>query len=254
MFESDVIIIGAGAAGLAAARDLQKAGFYVRLLEARDRLGGRIWTRRKESDPVPVELGAEFVHGKPESTFRILKAAGIQTVKSAGKRLLFDGRELRPQPDFWEIIEKVNSQIEPTPDIPYAEFLINAKASVSEKKMSRSYVEGFNAARAELISAPAIRIADKAAAEIEGDKQFLIPAGYSALIDWLACTFDKEALHLETAVRRVKWESGRVTVTAEAGSGMCHFSAPRVLITVPLGVLRASPGQRGAIVFDPPIS
>ena len=58
------IIIGAGAAGLAAARDLSRAGHEVIVLEARDRMGGRVYTHRDPESPVPIELGAEFVHGK----------------------------------------------------------------------------------------------------------------------------------------------------------------------------------------------
>ena len=75
--KSDVIVIGAGAAGLAAARLLGERGARVDLLEARDRIGGRILTRRREGWPVPIELGAEFVHGRPPETFRIVEAAGL---------------------------------------------------------------------------------------------------------------------------------------------------------------------------------
>lgn len=56
------LIIGAGTAGLAAARDLQQAGYSVRVLEARDRIGGRVWTNRTLAS-TPVEFGAEFIHG-----------------------------------------------------------------------------------------------------------------------------------------------------------------------------------------------
>ena len=59
---SDVLVIGGGVAGLAAAGELGRKGFSVTLLEARDRLGGRVWTLRPRGWPVPVELGAEFVH------------------------------------------------------------------------------------------------------------------------------------------------------------------------------------------------
>ncbi len=61
---SDVLIIGAGAAGLAAALDLSRAGRKGIVLEARDRIGGRIFTHKDPSVPIPIELGAEFVHGK----------------------------------------------------------------------------------------------------------------------------------------------------------------------------------------------
>jgi len=63
--DADVLILGAGAAGLAAARELFAAGLRVVVLEARGRIGGRIFTRHLPSTPSPIELGAEFVHGRP---------------------------------------------------------------------------------------------------------------------------------------------------------------------------------------------
>src|SRR5215470_18114089 len=68
MDEFDVIVIGAGAAGLAAAHALSARGLSVAVLEARERIGGRIWTIRPEGSSVPLELGAEFVHGRPRET------------------------------------------------------------------------------------------------------------------------------------------------------------------------------------------
>ncbi len=56
------IVLGAGMAGIAAAHDLQEAGESVILLEARDRIGGRVYTSRDLVD-FPVELGAELIHG-----------------------------------------------------------------------------------------------------------------------------------------------------------------------------------------------
>ncbi|MBO9319865.1 MAG: FAD-dependent oxidoreductase, partial [Chloroflexus sp.] len=58
----DVVVVGAGAAGLAAARTLHDAGVRVVVVEARPRIGGRIWTDRS-CGPYPIELGAELIHG-----------------------------------------------------------------------------------------------------------------------------------------------------------------------------------------------
>jgi monoamine oxidase len=68
--DADVLIIGAGAAGLAAARELSVSGLKVIVLEARSRIGGRIDTH---FDQFPIELGAEFVHGKPPETLQIVE-------------------------------------------------------------------------------------------------------------------------------------------------------------------------------------
>ena len=71
----DVVVIGAGAAGLAAARALSRAGCSVAVLEARTRLGGRIYTREDAGLPVPVDLGGEFIHGTADVSFALLRAA-----------------------------------------------------------------------------------------------------------------------------------------------------------------------------------
>ena len=75
MADYDVVIIGAGAAGLAAASTLVRAGRTAALIEARDRIGGRVYTIRPPGATLPVELGADFVHGRPEETFAIAATA-----------------------------------------------------------------------------------------------------------------------------------------------------------------------------------
>ena len=79
----DVIVIGAGAAGLAAAAVCARAGRSVLVLEARERIGGRAWTRRMPGLTWPVELGAEFIHGRARATMSLLKQARMRTVRSA---------------------------------------------------------------------------------------------------------------------------------------------------------------------------
>ena len=100
--QADVLVIGAGAAGLAAAAELARAGRSVLVVEARDRVGGRCHTRRLPGIPVPVELGAEFIHGLPEATIGLLRRAGIPAVDSTRTQLVAIDGKLRPVNIFTE--------------------------------------------------------------------------------------------------------------------------------------------------------
>ena len=90
MKRPDVIILGAGAAGLMAAKALSAAGRSVLILEARDRIGGRILTIRDPAYHAPVELGAEFIHGRPDVTWRLVREANLTAID-----LPFDHRQRR---------------------------------------------------------------------------------------------------------------------------------------------------------------
>jgi monoamine oxidase len=247
----DVLIIGAGAAGLAALRELHSTGLHAAVLEARNRIGGRILT--DHSTPSPVELGAEFVHGKPKAIWSILEKARLKVIESSDTRLVSGKGGLRRYPGIWEIIEKVNKQIDPAQEISYDRFLATADASPFEKLVAKSYVEGFNAARAELISVSAVATTDRAAAEVEGTRQFRLAAGYGSLIDWLAAGLPSESLYLQTVVREIRWQRGHVEVVADCAHREVTFLAPRLVVTVPLGILQLSPGTHGAIQFVPPL-
>src|ERR1041384_3111645 len=104
MEEADILIIGAGASGLAAARELSAAGRHVIVLEARERIGGRINTH---FDTWPIELGAEFVHGKPPETLTIAERARLklQTVPNRHSHM-HDG-VLTKSGEFWSKVEDV---------------------------------------------------------------------------------------------------------------------------------------------------
>jgi monoamine oxidase len=245
----DILIIGAGAAGLAAWRELYFAGRQVAALEARDRIGGRILTDRSTSSP--IELGAEFIHGKPTALWSILDQAGLQVLEGSDARMFLDQGTLRPCPEYWEIMQTINGQIQLAPEISYDRYLAAVEASAFAKLVTKSYVEGFNAARAELIGTSAIAMADRAAASIEGQRQFRLKVGYGSLVDWLAKVLPAESLHLQTAAREIRWQQNRVEVLADTPNGERTFSATRLIVTVPLGILKASTGTLGAIQFIP---
>lgn len=98
---SDVIVIGAGAAGLVLANELAGRGLSVRILEARSRTGGRALTHRVESWPLPLELGAEFVHGRPDGLIRLAESAGAALEPAEWNHYLKTQAGLEPLDDFW---------------------------------------------------------------------------------------------------------------------------------------------------------
>ena len=81
---SDVIVIGAGAAGLTAAVELAKAGLSVLVVESRERIGGRILTLQSSAGSFPIELGAEFIHGMVPQAWSLLGQAGTEISEMTG--------------------------------------------------------------------------------------------------------------------------------------------------------------------------
>src|SRR5215213_3607904 len=92
----DVLILGAGAAGLAAAAELAAAGYSALLLEARDRVGGRAWTRNEPDFPIPIEMGAEFIHGRSTATFDLLRKAGLAAIDAPDSHWSLRDGKLQP--------------------------------------------------------------------------------------------------------------------------------------------------------------
>ena len=181
--ETDILIVGAGAAGLAAARELTAAKFNIIVLEARDRIGGRIHTHLDSQLTAPVELGAEFVHGKPPETLKLVERAALKLIELPNKHWYFRNAVLSQSGEFWSKIEAAMADMENYhgPDEAFEEFLdeYSRKHNVDDiRSMATLYVEGFHAAHADRISVRGLIKTNEAAAEIDDEKQFR-PAGFS---------------------------------------------------------------------------
>src|SRR3954468_9527506 len=122
--DADVLVIGAGVAGLACAEVLSEAGVSVLILEARDRIGGRILTHYDEKNSFPIELGAEFVHGEhPELTKRI-ERAGLRLRRINEEPWCLEENGLQKCGEFWTQTEKVLDKMRMTRnDQSFAQFL-----------------------------------------------------------------------------------------------------------------------------------
>src|SRR5438270_5888013 len=251
-----VLVVGAGAAGLAAARDLCAADVSVTVLEARGRVGGRVHTLYDPASPVPVELGAEFIHGRPPELWEVVERAGLAARDASERHWYERGGELTTSGEFWEKLEKVFGRMkEEKRDRSFAEFLSECCDDETAREAATLYVQGFHAARTERAGTLGLLRAEEASDRVGGDHLFRVTGGYSRVAEWLSAEVAARGgrVQLNTVAREVRWGRRRVRVVARhAASGEeITYTAERAVITLPLGVLQAPPGEEGAVRFSP---
>ncbi|HEY6235653.1 MAG TPA: NAD(P)/FAD-dependent oxidoreductase [Candidatus Elarobacter sp.] len=254
--DTDVVVVGAGAAGLAAALWLAERSVRVIVLEGRDRAGGRVRWQAVGSDDVPAELGAEFIHGPAPETSALLRDAGLAKADTGRESWTCgSGAGLRPSDEDFssdEIFESVRSLAE---DVSVEELLRRFEHDPrmrAQVQRARALVEGFEAADPALASARAI--ADELRTGV--DSTISRPVGsYAPLFEHLAarCARAGVDLRLGNAVERIAWERGKVTIEGLSRSaGAFTLRARCAIITVPVGVLRQR-GEAGHLSFAPPL-
>src|SRR5215467_757262 len=121
--QSQVIIVGAGVAGLTAAIDLGRSGVPVIVLEARDRIGGRVYTRRVSGCDAPIELGAEFIHGKPLGIWEPLEENGKKIYEVDGDSWCVSSKRLEPCNFFSGVEDILDKMNDSSPDESFLAFL-----------------------------------------------------------------------------------------------------------------------------------
>ncbi|MBV9155799.1 MAG: FAD-dependent oxidoreductase, partial [Acidobacteriaceae bacterium] len=140
----DAVIIGAGAAGLTAFRELDRAGCKVICLEARDRVGGRILTLHDALSPVPIELGAEFIHGRSPEIWDIIHSARLAVYDCAESAVHIENGNVQGDGDAWELVHQVMQEMEARAakgeDETFAAFLEQSKHPDNAKRLATSYV------------------------------------------------------------------------------------------------------------------
>jgi monoamine oxidase len=255
----DVIIIGAGLAGLSAATALREAGISVVVLEARRRVGGRVYTRRDPRLPIPIELGAEFLHGTAEESSELAREAGAAVVDVAGRRWRADRGRLTPLDDLWERLDRVMRRLDPErdPDRSFAEFLAGrpgGRRLARDRALAAQFVAGFHAAELERIGERALADGGSPGDDPEEQRMGRVADGYDALPAHLAARLGG-AVRLGVVVTAVRWRRGRVEVHGRrAGGATVRLAARAAVVTVPIGVLTARADSAGAIAFDPPVA
>ena len=241
-----VIIVGGGIAGLTAAVELLSLGWRVTILEAKDRLGGRVHTIRNGN--TPVELGAEFVHGDDPALRDLIEQAELVTDDVKDQNRVFRDGRLRPIP-LWDRVSEIMHGIDTHgPDEPFASFVQHALRSAEDRELALGFVQGFDAADPSRVSAHALLRSEISSEKSGGSEQGRIRRGYGALVQWLVARIREYGGEICTATtaHEIQWKSHHVEVVADQQGRRVRFTSDAALITLPLGVLKT-----GAFKFRP---
>lgn len=246
-----IVVIGAGLAGLAAAGELQKQGHEILIVEARDRVGGRIWTSTKWSD-APVDLGASWIHGvdgnplttlaqQSQAEFRLTNYASAITYATTGQPLSTQTEARQEQ--LQTKVDKALAQVQQADQDLTIERVITAafnadNLSVDDQRLlnfllNSKFEQEYGGSTSELSA----QWYDDAAAFAGDDGIFV--NGYRLLVDYLSKGL---TINLSELVQAVDWSGAQVRVRTDKGEHL----ADHVIVTLPLGVLKA-----GKVTFTP---
>lgn len=248
-----VIVIGAGIAGISAAAELMRNGLDVLVLEARDRLGGRIWTSKQWLD-IPLDMGASWIHGIHNNPITALaddikaprvitdvdnalfyaqngtplttkQQQRLYTLEKALTKAIQHAQNASKDQSIHQIVQALYSQVAHTEsDVHMLQFLVNSlleqEYAGSARQLSSYWFDHSKAFRG---------------------PDVIFPQGYSAVIEALADSLPIKLTHPVTSIR---WQKGMVAVTANDNL----FTADAALITLPLGVLKHQSPD-----FQPPL-
>lgn len=250
---SKIIIAGAGAAGLMAARELIPAGYEVVILEARERSGGRIFTRQEEAFNTPVELGAEFIHGKLPLTLALLKEYGLEKKECGGRFYSIVNGEFRNNPEIvMDYHHELEKQLKDTKRDSSVQHFLQTHFPEPRYQLLRhsvtKFVEGYDTADSHTASLLAFK-EEWLGAE---SKQYRLEGGYGRLMAALEieCMKAGAAIFFEQVIKEIHWQKDHVTVKTSSGNTM---EADKMLITFPLGVWKLNPESTAGFRFVPEI-
>ncbi|MFI1154665.1 flavin monoamine oxidase family protein [Streptomyces sp. NPDC020817] len=247
----DVIVMGAGISGLAAARHLADRGEDVLVLEARDRIGGRVWTSGRWSDS-PADMGASWIHGVTGNPITALASqAKARTVPSSNDSTTYylssgapaTAVQVRALENWATRAANALASYQDAQDADASLRSVVDKAvgwtslSDSDKALLGYGLNDYEHEYSGGVDQLSALHFDSDADLKGGDVVF--PQGYRQITDYLAAGL---AIQTGQIVKRVDWDSTGVSVTTESGA----YSADHVVVTLPLGVL-----QSGKVAFGP---
>jgi len=254
--DTDVVVVGAGAAGLAAALWLAERSVRVIVLEGRNNVGGRVMWQSLGTADVPAELGAEFVHGAAPETSALLRDAGLAKVETGNAAwLCSSGRALRLDDDDIDsraIFERAHSLTEDESVDVFLRRWEDDPRMREQARRARAFVEGFEAADPGLASIRSIADEIRMGSDSTSSRPV---GGYAPLFEHLTarCVRAGVDVRLGMVVERIAWKTGDVTIAAQTqNGGASEFRSRCAVITVPVGVLRAA-GDANRFSFLPPL-
>lgn len=247
--DAEVAVVGGGAAGLAAARLLTKHGLTCVVLEAASRLGGRIHTLRIPQWQLPIELGAEFVHGRPEPT---LAFDEVELVRVPEHRVLARA-EPSLMPDTWKRFARAMQPARDAPAGTSVEGYVEQQGlAPADAELVKLLVEGYHAAPLGDVSARLI--AEDALSSADDFRQYRTRAGYDAVLRSLERDLQAASCRvvLGARVRRIAWQRGAATLVADYQDEpeRLRVRARCTVVTASVEVLRTAPSE-GGIDFQP---
>lgn len=238
-----VLVIGAGLAGLAAAHRLQQQGQEVRVLEARERIGGRIWTSTQWPG-LPLDLGASWIHGvKGNPLTELADSLAAQRLPTSYARAVTYTTAGKPLgPDEERQLDALRKRIGQTlkkaqksdPDTSIRQALAPLFAAHADSPPTQHLIDFLLSSEFETEYAGSA--AQLSAHWFDSSREYdggdvLLAKGFHTLTEHLAKSL---AIDLGQVVERIDWQKSPIQVTTQKG----RFTADKVLITVPLGVLK----------------
>ena len=227
------------------------------VLEARDRIGGRVCTERPAGWPRPIELGAEFLHGRAGAVQEDLRAASLLPQRIPDVHAWCERGRWSSIADFWREVHAATSRVAVgRADTSFEQALATAGVPPGRQKLARLFVEGYHAGPSGRISAHALAGGDQETEE-GSDAQHRLPGGYDRLLHALALGLHpvRARVRLNTVVHTVRWGAGLVELDSRNGLGdpQPTVLARAAVVTLPVGVLRAPAGAEGCVRFEPEV-
>jgi len=254
--DTDILIIGAGACGLSAAVSLEKHGKKVLVVEARDRIGGRILTIKGSGRDEKIDLGADFVHGLPPALLEFINPQ-IDFLERADSNLIFKDNKLELSSSFDNNSTIIDQLVSETldKDMSFQKWVnLKDRGHSDQVRSIMDYIQGYHAADLDEISTKVLHdIETDNRKEQAVEDSFFLKAGLNELISRLRSKYSGDIL-LNYCAKTIHWSKEGVSVSfinPHAPSlELKPIRAKKLIITVPIGVLQ-SVDKVGSLQFQP---